>query len=287
MPFDGKPDAITAKLQDGNTGGASVRSITLWVIDGLIAHYGLPHPEPITPVRPDLRADLRSIRAQLGIRGDNARECIIRGANGHGFAIRSFNGIRYLANSMGTLHSVLLRARDYARGEPMRRPVVSFPPDRPPNFRPFRTPLPAVPGCTGGRERFLQRKQNSDVVVGVSYSQSYLARLNPPTNCAPPQRASVVGTSPRRDLFSYRERCCIPARAEFLARTCEVIPTLQVSRAVCGFHANDTGTLYIYDHGDPTAYFHCHGCGARGAAEHMPGGSYRLTRRAADEALPA
>jgi hypothetical protein len=75
--------------------------------------------------------------------------------------------------------------------------------------------------------------------------------------------------------------CCTPGRAEFLLRTCEVIPTLQVSRAVCGFHANDTGTLYIYDHGDPTAYFHCHGCGASGAAERMPGGSYHLTRQAA------
>jgi hypothetical protein len=47
---------------------------------------------------------------------------------------------------------------------------------------------------------------------------------------------------------------------------------------VCGFHAGDTGTLYIYESADAPAYFHCHGCGAHGAAEPMLGGGYRLSR---------
>ena len=116
MPFDGTDDRQT---------------LTRSVLNGLMTRYRLPHSDPRTPlVCPDIRSDIRSIRAQLGIRGDDARHCIVKAASGHAWAVHSLRGVELLVRTHGTLESVLLRALDAADGVPLRAAVTPAPRSR-------------------------------------------------------------------------------------------------------------------------------------------------------------
>ncbi|MBV8520809.1 MAG: hypothetical protein JOY71_01535 [Acetobacteraceae bacterium] len=108
MPFDGT-DSRVAHTQA--------------VINGLIAHYDISHREPgALFITPNLRADLCDIRAKLGIRGDNARECILRGFGGKMWRDCTLSAVNFTVRTASALENLLNRALDYASGVTMREP---------------------------------------------------------------------------------------------------------------------------------------------------------------------
>jgi len=142
------------------------RMPTARLLYGLIEYYDLPHCEPRTVLmNPDIGSALRYMRAKLGIRGDDARECIIKGARGHGQCVRSLMDVREIILSYGTLESVLMRALDHASGQRMRQPHRYSPID---------------PGCTGGRAPYLRRQP--EAAPGERWGWDFWCGT-PPTMC--------------------------------------------------------------------------------------------------------
>jgi hypothetical protein len=115
--------------------GHSQSAATLRVIDGLIEQFGIPHPKPayrITSFPGLLSASLRIVRRQLGIKGDQARRCILKSFATEAWPVSRLTlaSISLTITDNPRLENILLRARDLASGEPMR-PYLAWRPEEP------------------------------------------------------------------------------------------------------------------------------------------------------------